>query len=159
MFGTDGIRGPANVHPMLPEVAMRVGMAVGRHFGRGGSVVIGKDTRRSGYMFETALASGLTAVGARVMLVGPMPTPGIAYITRSMRAANWLSCESFRPFATVSPTLWKIVATPSETAARMPMTTSISTTVNALRLRGVRGWLFMNHPPASRSAQPPAHAV
>ncbi len=99
MFGTDGIRGPANVHPMLPEVAMRVGMAVGRHFGRGGSVVIGKDTRRSGYMFETALASGLTAVGARVMLVGPMPTPGIAYITRSMRAsAGVVISASHNPF-------------------------------------------------------------
>ncbi|HEY0132843.1 MAG TPA: phosphoglucosamine mutase, partial [Nannocystis sp.] len=89
LFGTDGIRGPANVPPMTPEVALRLGMAVAAHFlgcGRRGSVVIGKDTRLSGYMFETALAAGVCAMGADVMLVGPLPTPGIAYITRSMRA-------------------------------------------------------------------------
>ena len=97
LFGTDGIRGPANVPPMTPEVALRLGMAVAAHFretgrrpggggGRRGSVVIGKDTRLSGYMFETALAAGVCAMGAEVMLVGPLPTPGIAYVTRSMRA-------------------------------------------------------------------------
>jgi len=86
LFGTDGIRGRANVPPMTPETVLRVGMAVAAHFGRGGSVVVGKDTRLSGYMFETALASGLCALGADVMLVGPLPTPGIAYITTSMRA-------------------------------------------------------------------------
>lgn len=99
MFGTDGIRGRANVDPMLPETVLRVGMAVGMHFGRGGRVVVGKDTRRSGYMFETALASGLTSVGADVMLVGPMPTPGIAYITHSMRAnAGVVISASHNPF-------------------------------------------------------------
>lgn len=86
MFGTDGIRGVANVHPMTSEVALKVGMAVGRHFAGHGRVVVGKDTRRSGYMFETALASGLCAMGVDVMLVGPLPTPGIAYIVQSMRA-------------------------------------------------------------------------
>jgi phosphoglucosamine mutase len=86
LFGTDGIRGRANVPPMTPETALRLGMAVASHFERDGRVVVGKDTRLSGYMFETALASGLCAVGADVMLVGPLPTPGIAYITRSMRA-------------------------------------------------------------------------
>jgi len=86
LFGTDGIRGPANIHPMTPEVALRLGMAVAAHFGRHGRVVIGKDTRLSGYMFETALAAGVCAMGAEVMLVGPLPTPGIAYITQSMRA-------------------------------------------------------------------------
>ncbi len=71
---------------MTPEVALRLGMAVAAHFGRHGRVVIGKDTRLSGYMFETALAAGVCAMGAEVMLVGPLPTPGIAYITQSMRA-------------------------------------------------------------------------
>ncbi|MEM6294078.1 MAG: phosphoglucosamine mutase [Myxococcota bacterium] len=87
MFGTDGIRGEANVYPMTPEVAMRVGMAVASHFGGSGRIVVGKDTRLSGYMVESALASGLAAMGATALLVGPMPTPGIAYLTHSMRAS------------------------------------------------------------------------
>lgn len=86
MFGTDGIRGEANAYPMTPEVAMRAGMAVAAHFGLGGRVVVGKDTRLSGYLIESALASGLAAMGATALLVGPMPTPGIAYLTHSMRA-------------------------------------------------------------------------
>ncbi|MEZ4381602.1 MAG: phosphoglucosamine mutase [Nannocystaceae bacterium] len=99
LFGTDGIRGPANIHPMTPEVALRLGMAVAAHFGRHGRVVIGKDTRLSGYMFETALAAGVCAMGAEVMLVGPLPTPGIAYITRSMRAdAGVVISASHNPF-------------------------------------------------------------
>ncbi len=100
LFGTDGIRGPAGDPPMTPECALRLGMAVAAHFGRRGSVVIGKDTRLSGYMFETALAAGVCAVGAEVMLVGPLPTPGIAYITRSMRAdAGVVISASHNPFA------------------------------------------------------------
>ena len=75
LFGTDGIRGPANIHPMTPDVALRLGMAVAAHFGKHGRVVIGKDTRLSGYMFETAIAAGVCAMGADVMLIGPMPTP------------------------------------------------------------------------------------
>jgi len=99
LFGTDGIRGPANIAPMTPEVALRLGMAVAAHFGRGGSIVIGKDTRLSGYMFETALAAGVCAMGAEVLLVGPLPTPGIAYITRSMRAdAGVVISASHNPF-------------------------------------------------------------
>lgn len=86
-FGTDGIRGEANAAPMLPETAMRVGMAVAAHFGRDGTIVVGKDTRLSGYLLESALASGLCAVGADVTFVGPLPTPGIAYITQSLRAS------------------------------------------------------------------------
>jgi phosphoglucosamine mutase len=86
-FGTDGIRGEANVYPMTPEVALRLGMVVAVHFGRDGRVLVGKDTRLSGYLFESALASGLAAMGADVMFVGPMPTPGIAYLTHSMRAS------------------------------------------------------------------------
>ena len=88
-FGTDGIRGLANTHPMTSEVALKVGMAAGTIF-RSGShrhrVVIGKDTRLSGYMLEAALMSGFTSVGMDVFLLGPMPTPAVAMLTRSLRA-------------------------------------------------------------------------
>lgn len=86
-FGTDGIRGEANVAPMTPETALRVGMAVAAKFGRNERIVVGKDTRLSGYLLESALASGLCAVGADVLFVGPLPTPGIAYLTTSLRAS------------------------------------------------------------------------
>ncbi len=88
-FGTDGIRGTANRAPMTPDVALRVGLAAGRQFTRGEHrhrVVIGKDTRLSGYMIESALTSGFVAMGLDVILVGPMPTPAIAMLTRRMRA-------------------------------------------------------------------------
>jgi phosphoglucosamine mutase len=89
-FGTDGIRGQANRHPMTAEVALRVGMAAGKLFRSGGDrrhlVVIGKDTRLSGYMIEPALVAGFTSVGMDVRLFGPLPTPGVAMMTRSMRA-------------------------------------------------------------------------
>ncbi len=88
LFGTDGIRGPANRNPMTSEVALKVGMAAGRVFANGhrSRVVIGKDTRLSGYMIESALMSGFTAVGCDVFLLGPMPTPAVAMLTRSLRA-------------------------------------------------------------------------
>jgi phosphoglucosamine mutase len=89
-FGTDGIRGLANRSPITSEVALRVGMAAGKIYSNGGSrahrVVIGKDTRLSGYMIESALMSGFTAVGMDVFLLGPMPTPAVALLTRSLRA-------------------------------------------------------------------------
>ena len=88
-FGTDGIRGLTNTHPMTAEMAMKVGMAAGAHFLRGTHkhrVVIGKDTRVSGYMLENAMVAGFTAVGMDVIQVGPMPTPAVALLTRSMRA-------------------------------------------------------------------------
>jgi phosphoglucosamine mutase len=88
-FGTDGIRGQANLHPMTPEIAMKVGMAAGRIFTRGENrnrVVIGKDTRLSGYMVENALVAGFTAVGMDVFQFGPVPTPAVAMLTRSLRA-------------------------------------------------------------------------
>ena len=88
-FGTDGIRGTANEEPMTPQTMLRVGMAAGSHFAGGGHrrhVVIGKDTRLSGYMIEPALTAGFIAVGMDVILVGPLPTPGIAMLTRSLRA-------------------------------------------------------------------------
>jgi len=89
IFGTDGIRGSANSDPMTAEIALRVGMAAGRIFTRGAhrhSVVIGKDTRLSGYMLEPALAAGFIAMGMDVIFAGPMPTPAVAMLTRSLRA-------------------------------------------------------------------------
>lgn len=88
-FGTDGIRGLANRHPMTSEIALKVGMAAGTVFRSGTHrhrVVIGKDTRLSGYMLEAALMSGFTSVGMDVFLLGPMPTPAVAMLTRSLRA-------------------------------------------------------------------------
>ncbi len=88
LFGTDGVRGLANTEPMTPETVMRLGIAAGRHFinsDRRHTVVIGKDTRLSGYMLEPALTAGFVSVGMDVIIVGPIPTPGIAMLTRSMR--------------------------------------------------------------------------
>lgn len=102
LFGTDGIRGVANTEPMTAETVMRLGMAVAarlRKSGRHTRVVIGKDTRLSGYMFETALASGIVAMGADVWLTGPLPTPGIAFITSSMRCdAGAVISASHNPY-------------------------------------------------------------
>jgi phosphoglucosamine mutase len=102
LFGTDGIRGVANQPPMTPEVAMRLGRAVARRFVSGthrGRIVIGKDTRLSGYMLESALEAGIVSAGADVMLVGPLPTPGIAFITSSMRAdAGVVISASHNPY-------------------------------------------------------------
>ncbi|CUW41172.1 phosphoglucosamine mutase [Magnetospirillum sp. XM-1] len=89
LFGTDGIRGTANTDPMTAEMAMKLGMAAGRHFTRGDHrhvVVIGKDTRLSGYLLEPALTAGFISVGMDVLLLGPLPTPAVAMLTRSMRA-------------------------------------------------------------------------
>ena len=84
-FGTDGIRGRSNAGAMTPEMAMKVGQAAGTHFLRGGHkhrVVIGKDTRLSGYMIENALVAGFTSVGMDVVQFGPIPTPAVALLTR-----------------------------------------------------------------------------
>ncbi len=89
LFGTDGIRGTANAHPMTSEIALKVGMAAGQMFTKGDHrhrVVIGKDTRLSGYMIESALVSGFTSVGMDVFQLGPVPTPAVAMLTRSLRA-------------------------------------------------------------------------
>ncbi len=90
LFGTDGVRGTANSHPMTAEMALRLGAAAGRYFRRDGTgshrVVIGKDTRLSGYMLENALTAGLTSTGMNVLLLGPVPTPAVGFLTRSMRA-------------------------------------------------------------------------
>ncbi|WP_333814673.1 phosphoglucosamine mutase [Tabrizicola sp.] len=90
LFGTDGVRGRANSWPMTAELALKLGAAAGRYFRRDGSaahrVVIGKDTRLSGYMLENALTAGFTSTGMNVLLLGPVPTPAVGYLTRSMRA-------------------------------------------------------------------------
>ncbi|PZO86583.1 MAG: phosphoglucosamine mutase, partial [Sphingomonas sanxanigenens] len=102
-FGTDGIRGRVNKSPMTAEMAMKVGMAAGAHFLRGDHVhrvVIGKDTRLSGYVMESALVAGFTSVGMDVVQVGPMPTPAVAMLTRSMRAdIGVMISASHNPFA------------------------------------------------------------
>ena len=102
-FGTDGIRGTTNSDPMTAETALRVGMAAGAHFLRGDHrhrVVIGKDTRLSGYMMESAMVAGFTSVGMDVVLLGPMPTPAVAMLTKSMRAdLGVMISASHNPFA------------------------------------------------------------
>ena len=103
LFGTDGVRGVANTDPMTVETAIALGQAAAHIFrDKGGGrhkIVIGKDTRLSGYMFETALSAGICAMGGDVMLVGPMPTPGIAFLTHSMRAdAGVVISASHNPY-------------------------------------------------------------
>ncbi|MBA3577154.1 MAG: phosphoglucosamine mutase [Sphingomonas sp.] len=102
-FGTDGIRGLTNAEPMTAQTALRIGQAAGTHFLRGDHrhrVVIGKDTRLSGYMMESALVAGFTSVGMDVVLLGPMPTPAVAMLTTSMRAdLGVMISASHNPFA------------------------------------------------------------
>jgi|SRR5690554_514683 len=109
LFGTDGIRGVANQYPMTPEISVRLGQAIAHHFkqdnrlnrapGHHPRILIGKDTRLSGYMFESALAAGITSMGADVQLVGPLPTPAISFLTTSMRAdAGIVISASHNPF-------------------------------------------------------------
>lgn len=101
-FGTDGVRGVANVPPLDPETLVRLGKAIAHIFlARRGKhrILIGKDTRLSGYMIETSLAAGITCMGADVLLCGPIPTPGVAYLTKSMRAdAGVMISASHNPF-------------------------------------------------------------
>ena len=90
LFGTDGVRGTANIWPMTADMALKIGAAAGRYFRNDGSnghrVVIGKDTRLSGYMFENALTAGFTSTGMNVFLLGPIPTPAVGMLTTSLRA-------------------------------------------------------------------------
>src|SRR5512145_1735166 len=102
LFGTDGVRGVANVYPMTAEMALQLGRALayivrsGPHRHR---IVVGKDTRLSGYMLEQAIASGICSMGVDVMLSGPLPTPGIAFLTESMRAdAGVVISASHNPY-------------------------------------------------------------
>ena len=104
LFGTDGIRGVANLEPMTSEMAMKVGRAAahvflkrkGRH-----QIIIGKDTRISGYMLESALTAGLCSMGVDVLLVGPLPTPAIAFLTRSLRADAGVMISAFSNFGLI----------------------------------------------------------
>ena len=103
LFGTDGVRGTANVHPMTAEMALALGQAIAHLFrSRGGGtqrILIGKDTRLSGYMFEDALASGICSMGAEVIQVGPMPTPAMAFLTVDMRCkAGVMISASHNPY-------------------------------------------------------------
>jgi phosphoglucosamine mutase len=102
-FGTDGIRGRTNVSPMTADTAMKVGQAAGAYFLRGDHrhrVVIGKDTRLSGYMMESAMVAGFTSVGMDVILLGPMPTPAVAMLTKELRAdLGVMISASHNPFA------------------------------------------------------------
>lgn len=103
LFGTDGIRGVANRHPMTSEIALSLGEAIAFYFSRkqgGGRIVIGKDTRRSSYMFEYALSAGISSMGSQAILTGPLPTPGIAFLTTAMRAdAGVVISASHNPFS------------------------------------------------------------
>ena len=102
LFGTDGVRGVANIHPMTTEIAMQLGRGIAYVFknkNKRHRIVIGKDTRLSGYMIENALVAGICSMGVDVLLVGPLPTPGIAFITSSMRAdAGIVISASHNPF-------------------------------------------------------------
>ncbi len=102
LFGTDGVRGVANIYPMTTEIAMQIGRAIAfivKSQAKGHHIVIGKDTRLSGYMIENALAAGVCSMGVDVQLLGPLPTPGIAFITTSMRAdAGVVISASHNPF-------------------------------------------------------------
>ena len=100
-FGTDGIRGKVGVAPITPDFVMKLGWAAGRVFSKEGRsrIVIGKDTRLSGYMFESALEAGLSAAGVDVLLIGPMPTPAIAYLARTFKCvAGIVISASHNPF-------------------------------------------------------------
>lgn len=100
-FGTDGIRGTVGNYPITPDFFLKLGWAAGKVFASEGSgfVLVGKDTRISGYMFESAIESGLTAAGVGTRLLGPMPTPGIAYLTRTLRAkAGIVISASHNPY-------------------------------------------------------------
>jgi len=102
LFGTDGIRGEANVFPMLPEIALQVGRAIGYLFKNSvhsSKVLIGKDTRLSGYIFESALVAGLCSMGISTLLIGPLPTPAVAFLTKDMRAdAGVMISASHNPY-------------------------------------------------------------
>ncbi len=110
LFGTDGVRGVANVHPVTAEVALKLGRAAAHVFSENGGpyarqpghrpkIVLGKDTRLSGYMLENAIVAGITSLGVDVLVIGPVPTPGVAYITRSLRAdAGIVLSASHNPY-------------------------------------------------------------
>jgi phosphoglucosamine mutase len=134
LFGTDGVRGVANVDPMTSETALRLGRAlahVSKRSSRRHKILIGKDTRLSGYMLETAMASGICSMGIDVLLVGPLPTPGIAFLTRSLRAdAGVVISASHNPFQDngikfFGPTGFKLADDVEEEIERLVLSDSI----------------------------------
>ena len=134
LFGTDGVRGVANVEPMTSETALRLGRAlahVSKRSSRRHKILIGKDTRLSGYMLETAMASGICSMGIDVLLVGPLPTPGIAFLTRSLRAdAGVVISASHNPFQDngikfFGPTGFKLADDVEEEIERLVLSDSI----------------------------------
>ena len=102
LFGTDGIRGVANAYPMTPEMILLIGRAAAykvKDSKKRCRIIIGKDTRLSGYMIETSLSAGICSMGVDVLLIGPMPTPAVSYLTRSMRAdAGVVISASHNPY-------------------------------------------------------------
>ena len=104
-FGTDGIRGRVGHYPITPDFMLKLGWAAGMAFRKQGKcrILIGKDTRISGYMFESALEAGLSAAGADVMLLGPMPTPAIAYLTRTFHAEAGIVISACLLYTSPSP--------------------------------------------------------
>ena len=136
LFGTDGIRGQANRHPITPEMALQVGKGIARAMGAHGHgskrAVIGKDTRLSGYMIETALTSGLVSMGADVLLVGPVPTPAVAHLTKSLAAdAGIMVTASHNPFddngiKLFSPDGYKLDDAMEESISRLVLSGEIS---------------------------------
>ena len=132
-FGTDGIRGRANAGVLTAELAMKVGQAAGRHFLRGEHkhrVIIGKDTRLSGYMMETALVAGFTSVGMDVILTGPLPTPAIAMLTREMRAdLGVMISASHNPFPTTASSCSAPTASSSATRTRKRSSALMGSTI------------------------------
>jgi len=136
LFGTDGIRGQANRHPITPEMALQVGKAIASAIGARGHgskrAVIGKDTRLSGYMIETALTSGLVSMGADVFLVGPVPTPAVAHLTKSLAAdAGIMVTASHNPFddngiKLFSPAGYKLDDVMEDEIARLVLSGEIS---------------------------------
>jgi phosphoglucosamine mutase len=136
LFGTDGIRGQANRHPVTPECALQIGKAIGavmEAHGHGSKrVVLGKDTRLSGYMLETALTSGLVSMGADVLLVGPVPTPAVAHLTKSLAAdAGIMVTASHNPYddngiKIFGPAGYKLDDAAEERIARLVLSGAIS---------------------------------
>src|SRR6478736_2293234 len=130
LFGTDGVRGRANSAPMTAEIAMRIGMAAGTVFNRGDHrhrVVVGKDTRLSGYMIEQALTAGFLSAGMDVLVVGPLPTPAVGFLTRSMRAdVGVMISASHNPYEDNGIKLFDAVEIEIESLVASPATIQIA---------------------------------
>jgi hypothetical protein len=141
IFGTDGVRGTANIEPVTAETALKLGRAAAHVFkptppeprpaAGCHKIVIGKDTRLSGYLLENALSSGILSMGVDVLFIGPLPTPGVAYVTRSLRAdAGIVITASHNPYATTASSSSVPMATNSTTISRPKSSTSSSAAIS-----------------------------